>query len=356
MSDLNIKEFKSIPPDILERLRNLHFEREVKIMEVCGTHTVAIHRYGIHRLLPSGVKLISGPGCPVCVTPDTYVDDAAFLADKGFIIATFGDMVKVPGTMSSLEKKRAEGRDVRVVYSPMDALNIAKNTNKKVVFLAVGFETTVPGIAFTVKKALDMGIDNFFILPGNKIIPPAMEALINSGSLIDGFILPGHVSTVLGREGYLFLERIGVPGVISGFEPLDIVLSIIKLLELIKEGRAEVINNYKRVVRDKGNKKSQSIMKEVFEEVDSEWRGLGVIEKSGLELKDEFKRLDIREKVEIEVRYGEPNPLCRCGDVLRGMIDPPECPLFKKVCNPDNPVGPCMVSSEGSCSAWFWYG
>ena len=348
--------FRKVDKNLIEALRNFSFDRQIKIMEVCGTHTVSIHKYGVHKILHKSVKLISGPGCPVCVTPHTYIDEAVFLARQGFIIATFGDMIKVPGGISSLGKERADGYDLKVVYSPLDAVTLAEKSDKEVVFLAVGFETTVPGIAVAVKMAKDKGLANFSILPGNKIIPNAMTALIQGETDISGFLLPGHVSTVIGVKGYDFMKPFNIPGVIAGFEPLDLVTSILVLLQLIKDGKSDIVNNYKRIVRDEGNEKSLSAIYEVFEEADSEWRGLGTIPLSGLKLKEKYSNFDVRKKVNIKIEKTKPNPACRCGDVLKGLIDPPECKLFKKVCHPDNPVGPCMVSSEGSCAAWYWYG
>jgi len=325
-------------------------------MEVCGTHTVSIHRFGIQKLLPENVKLVSGPGCPVCVTPDSYIDEAVFLARQGYKIVTFGDMIRVPGSQSSLEKERAQGHDIKIIYSPLDALKTAENTNKDVVFLAVGFETTIPGIAVTTMQAKQKGIRNFFLLTANRIVPPALTALVRDDSRLNGFILPGHVSTVLGKTGYKFLEELRIPGVIAGFEPVDIISSIVLLLNLIREKRVEIVNNYKRVVRDDGNPKSRALIDSVFEETDAEWRGIGEIAQSGLTLKKEYKNFDIRKKLEIKVPESKGNSGCRCGDVLRGWIDPPECGLFGKTCTPDTPIGPCMVSSEGSCSAWYKYG
>jgi hydrogenase expression/formation protein HypD len=356
MSNFNPNQYRKVPDELNRQLTAFKFDRLVKIMEVCGTHTVAIHRYGIQRLLPDNVKLVSGPGCPVCVTPDTFIDEAVFLARQGFLITTFGDMIRVPGSHSSLEKERAQGHDIKIVYSPLDALQMAETSRKDVVFLSVGFETTIPGIAVTVKQAKERGIRNFYLLTANRIVPPALMALIQGDSRLDGFILPGHVSTVLGKVGYSFLGDYNVPGVIAGFEPVDMVSSIIVLLKSIREKEAVVINNYKRVVRDEGNPRSQAVIKDVFEEVDAEWRGIGVIGKSGLQLKKEYGALDIRNKVEIKTEKAERPSGCRCGDVLKGRIDPPECPLFGKACTPDSPIGPCMVSSEGSCSAWYKYG
>jgi len=349
-------KFNSVSKNQIDMLKSFNFKEQVKIMEVCGTHSVSIHKNGIHKLLPENVKLVSGPGCPVCVTPEFYINEAIYLARKGYIIATFGDMIKVPGTSSSLEKERAEGADIRVVFSPLDALEIAKQTKNQIVFLSVGFETTVPGIAITAMEALKENINNFKLLTGNKIIPPAMKILIDSGSQINGFILPGHVSTVLGKKGYMFLDKYKIPGVIAGFESLDIISSIIILLKMIKQKRNFIINNYKRAVQDNGNPQSLSLIDKVFKKEDSEWRGLGIISKSGLNLNEEYRELNIRDKINIKAEKEEHNPLCRCGDVLKGVIDPPECTLFKRKCTPDNPLGPCMVSSEGSCSAWYKYG
>ncbi len=356
MSTFNPIQYRKVPDELNRQLTAFKFDRLVKIMEVCGTHTVAIHRYGIQRLLPGRVKLVSGPGCPVCVTPDSFIDEAVFLARQGFLITTFGDMIRVPGSHSSLEKERARGHDIKIIYSPLDALDMAEISKKDVVFLSVGFETTIPGIAVTVKQAKERGIRNFYLLTANRIVPPALAALIQGDSRLDGFLLPGHVSTVLGKVGYDFLEDYQVPGVIAGFEPVDIVSSIILLLKSIREQEAVVINNYKRVVRDEGNPRSRAVIKEVFEETDAEWRGIGVIGKSGLRLKKEYEAFDIKNKVEIKTEKAKGHPGCRCGDVLRGLIDPPACPLFGKACTPDSPIGPCMVSSEGSCSAWYKYG
>jgi len=356
MSTFNPNKYRKVPEELNRQLSAFKFDRLIKIMEVCGTHTVAIHRYGIQRLLPDQVKLVSGPGCPVCVTPDSFIDEAVFLARQGFLITTFGDMIRVPGSYSSLEKERAQGHDIKIVYSPLDALARAETSKKDVVFLSVGFETTIPGIAVTVKQAKERGIGNFYLLTANRIVPPALIALIQGDSRLDGFILPGHVSTVLGKVGYSFLEDYHIPGVIAGFEPVDIVSSIILLLESIREKETVVVNNYPRVVRDEGNSKSRAVIKEVFEETDAEWRGIGMIEKSGLQLKKEYEALDIRNKVEIKTEKAKQHSGCRCGEVLKGWIDPPGCPLFGKACTPDSPIGPCMVSSEGSCSAWYKYG
>lgn len=359
MSDLQHNPstpYRQVPQELSQRLKNFETPHPVKIMEVCGTHTVAIHRMGVQRMLPHGVKLVSGPGCPVCVTPDSYIDEAVFLARQGYTIATFGDMIRVPGTQSSLEKERASGCDIKIIYSPLDALQYASDSQKNVVFLSVGFETTTPGIAITVMQAKKQNISNFSILTANRVIPPAMTALVRDDSNLNGFLLPGHVSTILGRNGYQFLEELHIPGVIAGFEPVDLVSSIIQLLQMISDKRTIIENNYKRVVRDEGNPKSIASIAQVFEEVDAEWRGIGVIPKSGLKLRPEYSALDVRNRIQIETPQREQITACKCGDVLRGLIDPPQCPLFGKRCKPESPVGPCMVSSEGSCSAWYRYG
>ncbi len=356
--------YKKIDPVLIDQLKNFSSEKQIRIMEVCGTHTVAIHRFGIHKLLPECVKLVSGPGCPVCVTPDSYIDEAVFLARSGCKITTFGDMIKVPGsktnpedsTRCSLDRERAAGNDIKIVYSPMDALKIAENTDKEVVFLSVGFETTIPGIAVTVKKAKEKNITNFSVLTSNKIVPPALSALIDDQSMIDGFLLPGHVSTVLGRTGYSFMEKLKVSSVIAGFDPLDLVSSILLLLSLIKKEDYTVVNNYQRAVREDGNPVARKIIDEIFRADEVEWRGIGVIPGSGLSLRDEYKAWDARHKFDIKIDNVYDNTGCRCGEVLKGLIDPPECQMFRKICHPDNPVGPCMVSQEGSCSAWYWYG
>jgi hydrogenase expression/formation protein HypD len=325
-------------------------------MEVCGTHTVAIRRYGLQKLLPEAVQLVSGPGCPVCVTPDSYIDQAVALARQGVTIASFGDMLRVPGSRSSLEEERAAGADVRAVYSPLDALRIAADSGRETVFLAVGFETTAPVIAAAALKALENKIGNFSLLTALRLVPPALKALVAVDTNLSGFLLPGHVSTVIGRQAYEPLIAWKLPGVISGFGADDIMSSLILLLEMHNKGIYKIINNYPRVVRDSGNEKSRSVMTAVFDPEDAEWRGLGFIPGSGLKLKTAFAALDARTRFPIRAERPSPRPGCRCGDVLRGLIDPPACPLFNKACRPDRPLGPCMVSSEGSCSAWVTYG
>ena len=353
---------------LAERLKNFPVSGNVKIMEVCGTHTVAIRRFGLQRLLPIGVKLVSGPGCPVCVTPDSYIDEAVALARQGVVITSFGDMLRVPGSFSSLEKERAAGADIRAVYSPLDALQIASSTKKETVFLAVGFETTAPAIAVAAMKALEKKIANFSLLTALRLVPPALKALIADGSAaaspwgtatdtcLSGFLLPGHVSAIIGKQAYDFLPEQRLPGVISGFTAADIISSLLLLLEMHNKGIYKVMNNYPRVVRDSGNEKSRKVLAEVFQPNEAEWRGLGFIANSGLNFKPAYAGLDSRSRFAIKTESASPRGDCRCGDVLRGLIDPPDCPLFNKACCPDRPLGPCMVSAEGSCSAWLTYG
>ncbi len=339
-------------------LRTFEFDEEVKIMEVCGTHTMNIRRYGIHTILPNNLDLLSGPGCPVCVTDNSYIDYAIELARlDDVIIATFGDMMRVPGSYESLEMVHSRGGDVRVVYSPLDSLEIAKdNPDKKVVFLAVGFETTVPTIAATIISAEKLKIDNFYILTGHKLIIPALRSLLSAENNISGFILPGHVSAIIGVNAYReVLEHYNVPGVVTGFEPVDILRGILRLVTAIRDGVFVLANEYRRVVTDEGNLKALELMDEVFEPEDVAWRGLGVIPMSGLKLRKKYAHRDIRNVVDVTPPPPREHPACRCGDVLQGRLKPDECPLFGNLCTPDNPIGPCMVSSEGSCHAYFKY-
>jgi len=327
-------------------------------MEVCGTHTVAIFRNGIKEMLPPNIKLISGPGCPVCVTPIRNIDEIVALSrDNDFIITTFGDMIRVPGSTANLEKEKANGANIRIVYSTLDALEVARNnSSKKVVFMGVGFETTSPTIAGAILKAEKEKIDNFFVLSVAKIIPPAMQALLESGEVdIDGFICPGHVSAIIGSRPYEFIAyQYGIPSVVGGFEPLDILQAIFMLIKQIEGDRAEIEIQYQRVVKPEGNKIALEKLNRVFKVVDSEWRGIGKIPLSGLEIREEYKQFNAR-KFNVPVEKAKEFPGCRCGEVLRGIIIPPECPLFRKVCTPEDPKGACMVSSEGTCAAHYKY-
>ncbi len=334
--------------------------RPVNLMEVCGTHTVAIFKHGIRQFLPEKVNLLSGPGCPVCVTPNADIDKAIALAQNASVIlATFGDMMKVPGSYSSLHQVRATGADIRVVYSVLDALRIAEdNPRKSVVFFGVGFETTAPTTAGAVIEAERRGIDNFFFLSVHKLIPPAMKALLDSDEVhIDGFICPGHVSTIIGSQPYEFIPReYGIPCVIAGFEPLDILQAIDRLLEQINAEEPRVVIQYRRAVRKEGNPTALKYLSTVFEVTDTCWRGIGIIPESGLKLDQLYKRFDAEYAFKIAFRPPKEAPDCRCGDILRGVSMPRECRLFAKVCTPEHPVGPCMVSTEGTCSAWYLYG
>lgn len=358
-----IKEYRNIEiqKNIIKEINRYSYrlKKETNLMEVCGTHTMAIGKYGIRKLMPENIKLISGPGCPVCVTPSGYIDTAIELSKiKNTIITTFGDMMKVPGSFSTFEKEKANGSKIFVVYSPLDTLRIAEeNKDKKVVFLSIGFETTTPLIAQTIKIVKKKKIKNFFILCGNKLIPPVMEFLLKEkDTKIDGFICPGHVSVIIGSSAYKFIpEKFNIPCVISGFEPLDILYSIFLILKNIIEEKPIVLNEYKRVVNEYGNIKAKEVIYEVFDVIDSEWRGIGIVKKSGLKLKKEFMDFDAEEKFGIKIKKVKEKKNCLCGEILKGKKIPFDCPLFEKVCNPENPVGPCMVSSEGTCSAYYKY-
>lgn len=335
-------------------------DRPVRLMEVCGTHTVAIFRSGIRSILPPEVELLSGPGCPVCVTPTQEIDRAIELARKQeVILATFGDLMRVPGSTGSLVQVRGEGARIQVVLSPLDAVKIAiQETDKKVVFFGVGFETTSPAIAVAVKEAYRRDVKNFFLISAQRLIPPALRALLANGrTRIDGFILPGHVSVIIGSYPYDFIAKeFGISGIITGFESLDILQGIYFLLKQIKIGQARIGIQYTRAVRPEGNSHAREIMEEVFRTVPSNWRGLGVIPDSGLALREEFARFDARLLLNGLVEEVPPPPGCQCGEILQGIKRPVECPLYGGKCTPDHPVGPCMVSSEGTCAAYFKYG
>ncbi len=332
--------------------------RQISIMEVCGTHTVSIFRNGINTILPRNLKLLSGPGCPVCVTDQGYIDVVLRLAERDdCLIATYGDMVRVPGKDGSLETKAAKG-NVRVVLSSEDALQLAKdNPGKTVVFVAVGFETTAPATAVAVKEAAAEDIKNFCVLSGHKLVVPAMRALLSGENHnIDAFLCPGHVSVIIGSGAFAgIVERFGRPCVVAGFEPMQIIEGLAEICRQLAEGIAEVKSVYTAVVTEQGNTVAQKIIAECFEPVDGYWRGLGKIEKSTLKLKNKYSRFDAFKRFNITEVPTEDTSGCRCGEVLCGLIEPPQCELFGKSCNPDSPVGPCMVSSEGACSAWFKY-
>lgn len=329
------------------------------LMEVCGTHTVAIARNGIRALMPEGVRLASGPGCPVCVTSNHDIDKVIALARVPEVtITTFGDMTRVPGSTSSLLAEQAAGRSVQIVYSPLDALRIAQeNPDREIVFVGVGFETTTPLVAIAIKRAKAMGLRNFSVYGAHKNMPGALEAIVNDPALkLDALILPGHVSTIIGAEPYRFLaEKYGIPGVITGFEPVDVLQGIAMIMCQLHEGRAEIEIAYARGVMPEGNPVALAAIDEVFETCTATWRGLGDIPGSGYRIRDEFAEFDAMRRFEPDVEPTVEHKGCRCGDVLRGVMAPNECPLFRTVCSPENPVGPCMVSSEGSCAAYYRY-
>lgn len=344
---------------LIESINALAPEGGATLMEVCGTHTVAIARNGIRALMPEGVRLASGPGCPVCVTSNHDIDKVIALARVPEVtITTFGDMTRVPGSTSSLLAEQAAGRSVQIVYSPLDALRIAQeNPDREIVFVGVGFETTTPLVAIAIKRAKAMGLRNFSVYGAHKNMPGALEAIVNDPALkLDALILPGHVSTIIGAEPYRFLaEKYGIPGVITGFEPVDVLQGIAMIMRQLHEGRAEIEIAYARGVMPEGNPVALAAIDEVFETCTATWRGLGDIPGSGYRIRDEFAEFDAMRRFEPDVEPTVEHKGCRCGDVLRGVMAPNECPLFRTVCSPENPVGPCMVSSEGSCAAYYRY-
>lgn len=335
-------------------------DRPIKLMEVCGTHTVEIFRHGIRNVIPADITLLSGPGCPVCVTSIHDVDAAIGIAKQpGTILVTFGDMMRVPGGRQSLMEARSEGADVRVLYSPLDALKLAQQEpQKQVVFFATGFETTSPLIAGTVSVAAQQKVGNFTILSSHKTVPLALRALLDSADLkVDGFILPGHVSTMIGLQPYAFIAaEYKKPAVVTGFEAVEILLGILMLLRQISKCEAKVENAYPGVVRPEGNPKAMKLLYDVFEPSDAYWRGIGTLPGTGLKLRERYREFDAEARFRPKTT-GIPEPeLCSCGDILRGVKMPTECPLFGTGCTPDSPVGPCMVSTEGSCAAYYKYG
>jgi hydrogenase expression/formation protein HypD len=334
-------------------------KRDVRLMEVCGTHTVAIFRSGMRSVLPHTVSLLSGPGCPVCVTDQGEIDAFIELARReDVIITTFGDLMRVPGTKSSLQKESAGGRDIRVVYSTFDALEIArKNSTKKVVFLGVGFETTAPTIAAAILSAAQSGVNNFSVISAHKLVPPALEALMAAEQIrIDGFILPGHVSVIIGLNAYRpFFDHHQVPCVVAGFEPADILQAVTLLVEMLEADRPALENAYPRAVTLEGNPRAQQILDEIFEPVDACWRGIGVIPLSGLKIREKYGAHDAQKLFDIQVPDAKTPKGCACGEILIGTKTPPDCALYKKVCTPMDPVGPCMVSTEGTCAAYYKY-
>jgi len=332
--------------------------REYKFMEVCGGHTAAIHRFGIPSLLPDYISLISGPGCPVCVTGTDFIDKAvAYSGLEDVIITTFGDLARVPGSSSTLQKQRASGSDIRIVFSSLEALDAARsNPGKKVIFLGIGFETTAPGTAVTVKQAAEEHIDNFFVLSAHKIMPPAMETIAGEGTKLDGFICPGHVAAITGSSMFSFLpEKHNLGCVVAGFEPTDLLHAILMLIEQVNRGEPEVRIQYTRAVTPEGNLVARNNISEVFTLTDAYWRGFGTIPASGLTPGNAYEMFNAENAIPVSIQYHAENRMCICAEILRGLNDPADCPLFAEICSPENPVGACMVSSEGTCNAWYKY-
>ncbi|MEG1998345.1 MAG: hydrogenase formation protein HypD, partial [Clostridiales bacterium] len=329
------------------------------LMEVCGTHTMNIYRYGIRRLLPENIRLIAGPGCPVCVTPACTVAQALAIAGlPATILVSFGDMLRVPADGKNLLQARAEGADVRMALSPLDALAIAEeHPRQEVVFLAVGFETTAPLTAATGQMALERKLNNFSLLAAHKTMPRALKALFSSSSLVDGLLCPGHVAAITGADYFKFVPDIlGKPAAVAGFEPEEILLAIRALLLQLEWGQPRLDNCYRRAVSEAGNSRAMAVMKQVYQPCDALWRGLGELPGSGLEIRPEYQNLDAQKRFTLEVEAIADNPDCCCGQILQGRMQPEDCPLFAKVCTPEHPEGACMVSAEGGCAAAYRYG
>ncbi len=357
-----LREEKSVRALLKETERILsRIDRELKIMEICGTHTMTAHRSGLGRVLRKiGLQLISGPGCPVCITPNGIISAAVdFVAETpDVLVATFGDMQKVPTHRGSLmEVIPGQGSEVRTIYSPGEVIDMAaQHPRKQVVFFAVGFETTIPSIGWVVEEAQKRVMDNVSLLTCLRLVPPPLRSILSSGNMaIDGFIYPGHVSVILGSKPYEFIAKeFGLPGAITGFEPADLLLGVISILKQIECGHPKVDIAYPRVVKREGNPLARKLMERVFEISDGDWRGFGIIPRSGLSLRD--KKMDAVIKFSMNTSSSWENKNCRCGDVIKGAIEPPECPLFRKACSPEKPMGPCMVSIEGSCLIYYKYG
>jgi len=329
------------------------------VMEVCGGQTHTIYKYRLRELLPKNLRLISGPGCPVCVTPISYIDKAVSLAlEHGCVVYTFGDLMRVPGTEMSLERAAAEGGDIRAVYSPFQALeNAIAEPDRQAVFLGIGFETTMPPVVLPIVKAAEQGVENFSVLLSGKRVPPVLDAVLQSPEInVSGFITPGHVTAVIGTAPYApICEKYKVPMAVGGFEPLDLLAAVLNLVEQFAAGTHENANAYTRAVPDIGNPKAKVLMEDVLEPVDDELRGLGVLPQAGFAIRSTYATFDADRRFDIQVESREPEG-CACGEVLCGVIEPQECPLFRTVCNPDSPVGSCMVSAEGACNAAYLFG
>jgi len=348
---------KDLILSVSEKLKSIS-TKAIVLMEVCGGHTMAIHRFGLLSLLPPTIRLISGPGCPVCVSSQLFIDTAmAYSKVPGVIVTTYGDLIRVPGSTTSLEKERASGGDIRIIYSVLESLGIAKkNPDKSVIFLGIGFETTAPATAAAILQAKRENITNFFVLSAHKVMPPVMEALVKEGVIIDGFIAPGHVSAITGTAIYNDLASVfGLGVVVSGFEPVDMMQSVLMLAVQIESGKSKVEVQYQRVVNSEGNKIAQQMLNEVFELRDDRWRGLGLIAKSGLKIRDNLSSFDAEKHFTVEVPESSEPKGCICGQILRGLKTPVDCGLFGKKCTPSEPVGACMVSGEGTCATYFKY-
>jgi len=355
-----IDEFRDaeLAKAVINRIRR-NSKRHIRLMEFCGGHTVTIMKHGIRQLLPETVEMLSGPGCPVCVTAHQDLDKAIALArEPGVVITSFGDMLKIPGSYSSLQEVRADGADVRIVYSTLDALQIAReNRDKSVVFIGIGFETTAPTIAASVMQAEEEGIENYYVLSLHKLCPPVIKALLDSGEVkLDGLICPGHVSAVIGSRPWDFAARdYGIACVVAGFEPLDVLQSVEMLVSQLEEGEPKVEIAYRRGVRPEGNLRAQELMSTVFEPSPAYWRGIGEVPESGLRLRKEYQAFDAELCFDFAPGPTREPKGCICGDILRGVKTPLDCKLFRGACTPEHPVGPCMVSSEGSCASYYHY-
>ena len=348
---------KDLILSVAENLRAIS-RKEIILMEVCGGHTMAIHRFGLASLLPSNIRLISGPGCPVCVSSQLFIDKAmAYSKIPGTIITTYGDLIRVPGSSTSLEKERAAGSDIRIVYSALESLEIARvNPEKNVIFLGIGFETTAPATAATIIKAKKEKISNFFVLSAHKVMPPVMKALVEEGVKINGFIAPGHVTAITGTSIYNDLASVyGLGVVVSGFEPADLMQAVLMLAIQMESGTPKVEIQYQRVVHYKGNILAQQLLDEVFVHSDDSWRGLGMIPDSGLKIRENFSSFDAEKQFTVNVPESVEPKGCMCGQILRGIKTPEDCTLFGKKCSPSHPVGACMVSAEGTCATYYKY-
>ncbi|MCD6595785.1 hydrogenase formation protein HypD [bacterium] len=347
-------------PQIIAEIKEILDGRKIRLMEVCGTHTVAISRSGFRPMFAPDIELLSGPGCPVCVTPASDIAKSIWLAENGKIVVTFGDMMKVPVNGTSLLQLKAQGAKIEVVYSPLESLDIAReNPSEEVVFIGVGFETTIPTIAGTIKVAEQMKLNNFSVLPSAKTIPIPLDIICQSPDIaVDGFILPGHVSVIIGAKPYSFIaEKYRKPGVITGFEPMDIIDGIYLLVDMLKNDAPQIKIAYKRVVSENGNESARKLIDEIFEPCDSDWRGIGILPNSGLAIREEYSDFDAQRKFNIpDFPDAKDNPACKCDSVILGILKPTDCPLFGEQCTPQNPQGPCMISSEGACAAYYKYG